>query len=194
MLTLRAYDRVMLAGVWRGFSKQEICPRSMVMKKERLPGKILLERIGFALLFTVIGSLIIIVFSQYRPVLTGIHDLLGRLGLMLVLLIAALLARRNESLHHYWQLIFGLFILTFAVSLDWWIAGFMLDSLPGYSNTPAGLALEKLKTVIIIALAVIVLTRLSGSSLGSIYVQRGDLKRGLTIGLKIGRASCRERV
>ena len=155
----------------------------MVMKKERLPGKVLLKRIGLALLFTVIGSLIIIVFSQYRPVLSGIYDLLGRLGLMLVLLVAALLIRRNTSLHNYWQLIFGLFILTFAVSLDWWIAGFMLDSLPGYTNTPAGLALEKLKTVIIVALVVIVLTRLSGSSLGSIYIQRGNLKRGLTIGL-----------
>lgn len=155
----------------------------MVMKKERIPGKVLLERIGIALLFTVIGSLIIIVFSQYRPVLSGIHDLWGRLGLMLILLVAALLARRNESLHKYWQSIFGLFILIFAVSLDWWIAGFMLNSLPGYANTPAGLALEKLKTVIFIALAAIILTRLSGNSPGSIYVQRGDLKQGLTIGL-----------
>jgi uncharacterized protein len=155
----------------------------MAMKKERLSGKVLIEQIGLALLFSVIGSLIIIVFSQYRPVLSGTCDLFGRLGLMLVLLVVALLARRSQSLHKYWQLILGLFIMAFAVSLDWWIAGFMQDSFAGYTDNPAGLALEKFKTVIVVAFAVIVLTRLSGSSLGSIYVQRGDLKRGLTIGL-----------
>jgi hypothetical protein len=157
-------------------------PGVQTMKNNSLSAKELIGRIILAILFAAIGSLIIIVFSQYRPILSGVYDLVGRIGLMLILLIAALLARRSKSLHDYWQLIFGLFIMACAVSLDWWIAGFMLDSLGVYTNTPAGLALEKMKTVIIVAIAIIILTRFSGSSLGSIYVQRGDLKRGLTIG------------
>jgi membrane protease YdiL (CAAX protease family) len=155
----------------------------MALENRSLTAKELIGLIGLALLFSLIGSLIIIVFSQYRPLLSGIYDLSGRLGLILILLIAALLARRSKSFHNYWQLIFGLFIMACAVSLDWWTARFILDSLGGYSNTPAGLALEKLKTMIIVAITVIILTRFSGSTLGSIYVQRGDLKRGLTIGL-----------
>lgn len=102
---------------------------------------------------------------------------------MLILLIAALLVRRSKSLHHDWQLIFGLFILICAVSFDWWTARFILDSLGGYPNTPAGLALEKLKTMVVVTITIIMLTRISGNSLGSIYVQRGNLKQGLTIGL-----------
>jgi hypothetical protein len=153
------------------------------MENNRLTAKGLIERIGLAVLFAAIGSLIIIVFSQYRPMLSGVYDLLGRIGLILILLIAALLAHRSMRLNKYWQLIFGLFIMAFAVSLDWWIARFMLDSLGVYTNTPAGLALEKLKTGIIVAIVIILLTRFSGSSLGSIYVQRGNLKRGITIGL-----------
>ena len=156
--------------------------RILTMKNNRLSVKDLIERIILATLFAAIGSLIIIVFSQYRPILSGVYDLFGRVSLILILLIAALLARRSKSLHNYWQLIFGLFIMALAVSLDWWIAGLMLDSLGPYTNTPAGLALEKMKTVIIVAIAITILTRLSGSSLSSIYVQRGDLKRGLTIG------------
>jgi len=153
------------------------------MENNYLTAKGLIERIGLAVLFAAIGSLIIIVFSQYRPMLSGVYDLLGRIGLILILLIAALLAHRGMRLNKYWQLIFGLFIMAFAVSLDWWIARFMLDSLGVYTNTPAGLALEKLKTGIIVAIVIILLTRFSGSSLGSIYVQRGSLKRSITIGL-----------
>ena len=139
--------------------------------------------IVLALAFASIGSLIIIVFSQYRPLLPAVYDLLGRLGLMLSLLLSSLLLRKNEKLHQYWHLIFGLFIMACAVSLDWWTARFVLDTLGGYHNTPAGVALEKLKTVAVVAFTIITLTRLSGSSLGSIYIQRGDLKKSLTIGL-----------
>lgn len=153
------------------------------MERKHLSAKELFGRIGLALLFSLIGSLIIIVFSQYRPLLSGVLDLLGRISLMLILLVAALLVRRSKSLHVYWHLIFGLFIMICAVSLDWWTARFILDSLGGYPNTPAGLALEKLKTAVVVLIAVIALTRFSGNSLGSIYVHRGDLKRGLTIGL-----------
>ena len=152
------------------------------MESKRLSAKTLLGRVGFALLFSFIASLIIVVFSQYRPMLSGWADLLGRIGLMLILLIAALLVRRSNA-HHCWHLIFGLFIMACAVSLDWWTSRFILDSLGGYPDSPVGWALEKLKTVAIVAIAVISLTRFSGNSLGSIYLQRGDLKRGLAIGL-----------
>jgi hypothetical protein len=123
------------------------------------------------------------VFSQYRPLLSKGNDTLGRIGLILILLIVALLARRSTSFSKYWQVIYGLFILACAVSLDWWTARFILDSLGGYPLGPAGLALEKLKTAFIVTLAIILLTRISGKGLDSIYFQRGDLKRGLTIGL-----------
>jgi membrane protease YdiL (CAAX protease family) len=155
---------------------------SLAMESRHLSPQKLLGRIGLALLFSLIGSLTIIVFSQYRPILSGSFDLLGRIGLMLVLLVAALLVRKSKSWHNFWHLIFGLFIMACAVSLDWWTARFILDYLGGYPNTPAGLALEKLKTAAVVAITIIILTRFAGNSLGSIYVQRGNLKLGLTIG------------
>jgi membrane protease YdiL (CAAX protease family) len=153
------------------------------MKNDHLSAKELIGRIMLTILFAAIGSLIIVVFSQYRPLLSSVYDLIGRIGLMLVLLVTSLLARKSKTFHNYWQLIFGLFIMACAVSLDWWTAGIMLKLLGAYTNTPAGLALEKLKTGIIIAFTIILLTRLSGGSLGSIYIQRGNLKQSLTIGL-----------
>jgi hypothetical protein len=114
---------------------------SLAMESRHLSPQKLLGRIGLALLFSLIGSLTIIVFSQYRPILSGSFDLLGRIGLMLVLLVAALLVRRSKSSHNSWRLIFGLFIMACAVSLDWWAARFILAYLGGYPSTPAGLAL-----------------------------------------------------
>jgi membrane protease YdiL (CAAX protease family) len=153
------------------------------MNDSSLSAKDLFERIGLALLFAAIGSLIIIVFSQYRPMLSGLNDFIGRISLMFILLMAALLARRSILFKKYWQLLFGLFIMALAVSLDWWIARFMLDSLAVNTNTPAVIAFMKLKTGITVVVVVLLFTRISGSSLGSIYIQKGNLKQGLTIGL-----------
>lgn len=153
------------------------------MENKSIPTGQVIGRIGLALVFALVGSIIIIVFSQYRPLLPTVFDLWGRLGLMISLLLAALLLRKSEKLSQYWHLIFGLFILVCAVSLDWWTARFVIDILGGYPNTPVGLALEKLKTLLMVAATIITLTRLSGKSMGSIFIQRGDLKKGLTIGL-----------
>ena len=50
-------------------------------------------------------------------------------------------------------------------------------------KTPAGLALDKLDSSIIIVASVVVLTKVSGGSLASIYLKKGDLKQGLTFGV-----------
>lgn len=140
-------------------------------------------RLALAAFFVLAGALIIIVFSQYRPLLSGTADLLGRLTLLAALLAGALLARKSKSLYPYWPLTFALFIMLAAVSLDWWAAGLVSTYLGGFPNSPAGIALEKLKTVLVVAGTVILLTRASGGSLSSIYLQRGSLKQGLGIGL-----------
>lgn len=153
------------------------------MKNTQLTKKVLSERIILAVLFALVGSLIIIVFSQYRPLLSGVYDLLGRIGLIFFLLIIALMTKNSKSFHEYWMLIYGLFIMICAVSLDWWLAKFILNSFGEYTNTPFGIALEKLKTMLIVVGTIVILTRISGNSLGSIFLQRGHLKKGLTIGL-----------
>ncbi|MFC2065156.1 CPBP family intramembrane glutamic endopeptidase [Chloroflexota bacterium] len=141
------------------------------------------EKLTVGLLYAGIGSLITIVFSQYRPLLSESYDLLGRIGLLLILLIFTLLARRHPILHRYWRLLFGMLITLTAISLDWWIARFMQGPLGLVATTPAGLAFEKLRSGIIVISVILVFTKLSGDSLGSIYVQKGKLKAGLIFGL-----------
>jgi membrane protease YdiL (CAAX protease family) len=141
------------------------------------------ERIVLALLFTAIGSLIYIVFSPLRPLLDRVTDYLGRIALILLLLMAVWLVRKSKRLEKYGQVFLGLLIMTIAVSLDWVIANYLIDHLGVNGNTPVGFALMKLNECAVVVCVTILFTRMSGGSLGSIYIQKGNLKQGLIIGL-----------
>ena len=153
------------------------------MKNNRILGKELGERLLLAFLFIAIGSLIMIVFSPWKPQLGRVNDYLGRIGLIILLLVTVLLVRRNRRFEKYWQVFFGLLVLTVAVSLDWIIGIYLIDYVGVHDNTPTGWALQKLNECVVIVSVVILLTKMSRSSLGSIYIQKGNLKLGLIIGL-----------
>jgi membrane protease YdiL (CAAX protease family) len=74
-------------------------------------------------------------------------------------------------------------VLTLAVSLDWMLSKYFINYLGVTDNTPAGWAYQKLFEFVVIVGTVVTLTKASNKSLGSIYIQRGNLKLGLTIGI-----------
>jgi len=154
-----------------------------LMNDNRISTRAWIERIVFAFLFTAIGSLIIIVFSPLRPVLDRMADYLGRIGLVILLLIVQLLLQKSARFEKYSQVVLGLVIMAIAVSLDWVFGIYLLDYLDVNGAAPAGFALLKLNECAVIVCTVIILTFTSGGSLGSIYIQKGNLKLGLIIGL-----------
>jgi membrane protease YdiL (CAAX protease family) len=94
-----------------------------------------------------------------------------------------LLARRSGRLEKYWQVLFALFIMTVVISLDLVFGTYMINHLGIIDTTPAGCALSKLNECFVVVSVIITFTLLSGNSLGSIYIQKGNLKLGLIIGL-----------
>jgi uncharacterized protein len=163
------------------------------MKSIQLTGKEWGERICLALFFIAMGFLIYIVFSPLRPMIDKLAetrgiifrsvDYLGRIGLIAILLLMTLLFRKSDRLNKYSQIPLGLLIMAVAVSLDWITALFLMDHLGLDGNTPVGFALLKLNECAIVVSVVVSITLMSGGSLGSIYIQKGNLKLGLTIGL-----------
>jgi membrane protease YdiL (CAAX protease family) len=162
-----------------------------MMKNNRLSAGEWVERIILALLFIVIGGAIMIVFKPWGPMflvarfgepLGAIYDYLGRIGMSVLLVVAAVLLRRNKRLEKYWQICFALFILTVALSLALIINTYLFDKLDVSDANIAGWALPKLNESLVIISVVIMFTWLSGGSLGSIYLQKGNLKLGLLIG------------
>ncbi len=141
------------------------------------------ERFALALAFTAIGSLIMIVFSPLRPVLESGTDYLGRIALIVLLSIAVGLVRKSARFSQSLPVLVGLLILSIAVSLDWIFGRYLMDSLGVDGSTPISFALLKLNEGFVVVLVVILFTRMSGGTLGSIYLQKGNLKQGLFIGI-----------
>ena len=141
-----------------------------------------MERIILALIFLAIGSLIILVFSPWRPLLETGADYLGRTGLITGLGLAAVLASRRPMLNRYAQITAGLLILACAVSVDWVFSKHLLNVVGVTDTAPRSWAMLKLNEAVVVIGVIILLTRLTGGSLGSIYIQKGRLRLGLLIG------------
>ena len=142
-------------------------------------------RAGLFLLFLALGLLVFFVFSHFRPVLPAKQDHIGRLALVLGCLAAALLVRNIPRISAYWRIPFAFFIAALATAADYTLPTreLLLQALNIPLKTPAGIALDKLDSSLIIVVVILLLSLVSGRSLGSLYLKKGNLRQGLTVGL-----------
>lgn len=154
------------------------------MKNNRLSTYEWVERIILALLFVGVGGIMIMVFKPWgkQMIADPVQNYLWRLGVSFVLLVFALLVRRSKRFEKFWQLLFAMFILSTALMLDWVFGQFLYKALHLSDAEPIGWMFEKLHEVVLIVCVIIVFNKLAGNSLGSIYIQKGNLKLGLLIG------------
>jgi uncharacterized protein len=155
------------------------------MKNKQRSSNEWIECILLALLFIGIGSALMIVFNPWGsgPVLDKVDDYLAKIGSSVLLLVAALLVRRSKRLEKYWSLVFAFFIMSMVITLDLVFGIYGVNYLGISDHSPAGMALAKLNECGIVVGTIITFTLLSGGTLGSIYIQKGNLKLGLIIGL-----------
>ncbi|MBN2146518.1 MAG: CPBP family intramembrane metalloprotease [Anaerolineales bacterium] len=155
------------------------------MKDDQTPVYKSGQRVALLALFLVLGLLIFVVFSHMRPVLPQNYDLIGRIIIIVGFLVSALLARASLRYDKYWQVLFACFIASLATAIDYYLPSrdWLLQFFNISIKTPAGIVIDKLDSSLIIIVSVILLTKASGSSLSSIYLQRGNIKKGLVIGL-----------
>ena len=145
------------------------------MENNRLSAREWGERIVLAVLFTALGSYMMIVFNPWGsgPLLHNrIEDYLAKISTSLVLLVAALLVRRSKRFEKYWQILFALFTMSVIVSLDLVFGIYGIYYLKFDGNSPVGFALEKLNECFAVVVVIVTFTLLSGGSLGSIYIQK----------------------
>jgi len=96
-------------------------------------------------------------------------------AISLIFLFISILLYSRQSLKQYWQIVFAFFIASFALFCDF------LVNIP--SDTMNGLLLDMLVSASIIVSVIILFTKLSGNSLGSIFLKKGNIKLGLIFGL-----------
>jgi len=137
------------------------------------------------ILILMLGLVTFVLFSHIRPILSGSHDLIGRVSFISALLLCALLARNSDRLKKYWEMLFAFFIAASVTSVDYYLpSGRWLTSVLNIQmQTPSGIAIDKLDSSIIIVGLTAVLTRMSGGTPDSIFINRHNIRRGISIGI-----------
>jgi len=141
------------------------------------------DRIIVLVIFLSLGSLIMLVFSPWHPMLNRKADYIGRLVLITVLFVASQVARKSPRFQKFWLVLFGLFILIFASSLSYISGIYLFKQLNVTDAIPSGWAIMKINEFVVVVGTVLILNKLGGLDLKSLYIQRGNLKLGLIIGL-----------
>lgn len=131
-------------------------------------------RMGLFLLFLVCGM------SVVALAVSGVLIGLGIPVLAVAFLVVALRLRKSENHRDLWPTFFAFFIFAFVFPVRFILVGFVaqlapLDSLAGVLLIPIALFLSVVVTIV-------VLTKVSGGTLSSLYVKRGDLRLGTLVG------------
>jgi len=143
------------------------------------------HRLGMFTLFLACGLAILVFGSKYFAIFPTNNNLAYQAFLSALFLVAAVWLKRDERLNQYWQIAFAFFIASFAISVTLLIGGWSGTVLSWFSltaSTSQGVAIAKVYEMVLVVVPIIVLTKLSGADLGSIYLKRGNLKWGLSIG------------
>ena len=151
--------------------------------KTPLAPRQLAGRAAGLLLTLAVGLLIFVVLGHPNPRLPGGIDPYARAIVTGALLAAALLCRTVAALRPYWPLAFAFFIASLVTALDLYTSYWIYDIFAFDADTPLEFAVMRTKNAVFIISLIVLLNRLAGGSLGSIYIQKGRLKQGLLIGL-----------
>ena len=97
------------------------------------------------------------------------------LALSLIFLLISIFLHSRQSLKNYWQILFSFFIASLALFFDF------LVNIP--SDTISGFVLDMLVSASIVTSIIILFTKISGNSLSSIFLKKGNIKLGIIVGL-----------
>jgi membrane protease YdiL (CAAX protease family) len=152
--------------------------------KELSTSKTWVKRTLLILLFFTCEAAIFILGSNYFNVFATNKNLTFNLVTSAVFLATALLLKYSKRWNQYWLVTYAFFVASVAypstLLLD---VGRILGRLALSPHTSHGLAVGKIIEVIVVVVPILVLTKLSGADLGSIFLKRGNLKLGLGVGL-----------
>lgn len=148
-----------------------------------------LQRFGLFLLFLACGLAILFLGSNFYEILPTNRNLTYNLIISAVFLAASLWFKFDKRLNKHWMITFAFFTASVvypvtSLTADW--KGEMLSRLGVVVGvTSQGTAVDKVFQMLVTVIPILVLVKLSGADLGSIYLKRGNLKLGLSFGILV---------
>ncbi len=144
-----------------------------------------MRRLALFIAFLFCAVAVLFLGSSFFTTFWTNKNLVFQGSLSVIFLLAAIWCQREERLRPYSQAAYAFFMASFATVVTLLIGSWSRTLLAwfGLSDTTSpGMAVAKLYETAMICVPIVVLTKLSGASLRSIYLQRGNLKWGLSIG------------
>ena len=136
--------------------------------------------------FFVCGLLVFVLGIDYHTHFATNTSGLYKVGLCAALLAATVALKRSERLRPYWRIAFAFFVASVPNVLTWYLGplrGWLLNLFRLDLGTPQGITVGKLWDVLLKVVPILVLVKLSGDGLDTLYLKKGDLRWGMTIGL-----------
>ena len=145
-----------------------------------------LHHLGLYIVFIICGLVIFVFGSNYFEIFPTNKNLTYNVIVSVVFLVIALLLSRSERGKGYWQITYAFFVASVAFPVTLLLSRWGHVVLGWFNvtvDTSQGAAIAKAYEMILVVIPILVLTKLSGADLGSIYLKRGNLKIGLGIGM-----------
>jgi len=117
--------------------------------------------------------------------ITGDIKTIYKIAIPILFLLSAVLLHRNKHLEKYFQVFFAFFIASFVFALEHIVVGeIWLEYKEGIlPSTVDGIVFQKLLSTLLVVLPIVLLTKISGKEMASVYLKKGKLRLGLIIGL-----------
>jgi membrane protease YdiL (CAAX protease family) len=145
-------------------------------------------RPGLFTLFFACGIAVFVFGCNYFRIFPTNKNLAYEGGLTIAFLIAALLMRASERWAKYWQIAYAFFIASavwFVATLVGGFGNWALRLMQLSGSTPMGVAIGKVGEAIGAVTIILVLNKLAGADLGSVFIKRGNLKWALVVGFAV---------
>ena len=155
------------------------------LRKEGIIQTTWLQRLGLFILFLVCEAAIFIFGSNYFDIYPTNKNLTFQLTVSAAFLAFTMWFKFNERLNKFRQIAFAFFIASFVVTTTSLIGGWNFTFLGWFNaveDTSKGQAFNKLYEMLMVVMPIIVMVKLSGADMGSIFLKRGNLKLGLGVG------------
>jgi len=144
-----------------------------------------IQQLGLFILFLICGLAIFLFGSYYYDIFPTNKNLTFNLAVSAAFLAATLWFRYDKRLTKHWQIAFAFFIASvaypFTAIFDSWIRA-ALGWFAVTTDTSKGQAIEKICEMLLKTVPIILLVKLSGADMESVFIKRGNLKMGLGIG------------
>jgi len=142
-----------------------------------------LARFGLFMLLTVIGFLIFALTMTFAPRLPMWVNYATRAGFLAIFGALWWVARGEHGISRFRPVFFAYFTAVLALSLGYFFGDWGLRLCGLTTQTPAGVAVAKFSEAFLTVVGILVAARLCGENFASLYIRKGRLILGLSVGL-----------